>query len=126
MNKDTRLIVGVSHVVNSARKKSDGIKIYCLNDMRLWDGGLWLAPELRGFEDCRGVEARSKDDWLMMWDSDTSPGLLFRSDSTIVVTVLSLLSNGRLPVELEVRAMWSSSVNLNPSLSLAISIPIKQ
>lgn len=97
-------MVGATHVAKRARKNRDGIRIYCLNDMRLWVGGLNFV-ESKGLDGCRRVEVRSNDDSLMMCDSDTGPGLLFASDSTIVVTVLSLLSKGRLLVEWEVRAM---------------------
>lgn len=76
----------------------------------------------------RGTEMCSTEDWLMIWESTTSVGLFEELDSTVVVTVLLALLNGLLlvMVEAEVRAIWSSEVNLKSSRSLVISMPIRQ
>lgn len=76
----------------------------------------------------RGTEMCSTEDWLVIWESTTSVGLFEGLDSTVVVTVLLTLLNGLVlvMVEAEVRAIWSSEVNLKSSRSLVISMPIRQ
>jgi len=99
---ETRLIVGVTQVASRARKNSEGMRIYSLNDTLLCFGDLDF-KRLIGLDEASGVEVHSTEDWLVICEVEICRDLFGGSDSTIVTVPLGP-SKGFL-AELEVRAM---------------------